>query len=644
MTGEYAKVYQPDGTFLGLLENAKLQYTLKDVPLHEAKFTLPVDDPKNELCRMGNEIEMFDNGTRIELFRIRSAPDAVYRTGGTITYNCEHVLATLMDNAIFGYLEIGGDGVTLADCMDTLLARQSVTRWVRGTCDFAALEHKYSVENKNLLQCILALAKPITGEHQWTYDTTVRPHQLHLIAPETATTCEMRYKRNMTEIRKSTDMEKLITRLYLLGYGEGVNQLTIRDVNGGVPYLDADTIGTWGVHESIHQDGTIESAATLRSIGEGLLEEHKNPYISYKVKAVDLYPLTGEPFDRYYPGKMARVNDQEYGILVTARVTEISKKDVRGKPGEIYVTIANRSRSASELIASLANRLSVGELNAQGNTVIYQVRYADNADKDHPASLPVEIPAECHRINKLRLRYKLSAFRSYSKGAAAGGGSTQTSTTGGGSVVTSSSGGYYAYSNNAWSSSPRATVGGGSMAYTGYGGNLATSSVAPDVIGVSGSADGSVGTHLHLSGTYYAQSHSHTGGSHQHYMDHYHSIEVAFNVPGHTHTTSVPSHYHDITIPSHTHDNEPGIYEGQTVASIVITVDGNTVPAGAITNNTVDLIPYLSKDSKGKILRDTEHTVLITPQAETGNTKGNTRIEAYAVVMTFVRSQGGGDY
>jgi phage minor structural protein len=48
----------------------------------------------------------------------------------------------------------------------------------------------------------------------------------------------------MVGIEKDEDPTEIITRLYPLGYGEGVNQLTISSVNNGVPYIDADTIGT----------------------------------------------------------------------------------------------------------------------------------------------------------------------------------------------------------------------------------------------------------------------------------------------------------------------------------------------------------------------------------------------------------------
>lgn len=637
---EYAKVYSPDGTYLGMLENAKLQYKRLMAPLETAIFTLPVYDPKNTLCQMGNEVELFDNGVRVELYRIKSAPDAIYTRGGTITYHCEHVFAYLMDNVIFRYFEVGGDGVYTPDVMDAYLAKQTVVRWVRGTCAFN-YQLQYSTENKTIAQGILAIPKPFAEESLFTYNTTVRPFVLNLIEPETEPSCEMRYERNMLEIRKSMDVEQLVTRLYPLGYGEGVNQLGIEDVNDGVPYLDADTIGTWGVRESIYQDGTIENAATLKLVSEALLEEYKNPYTAYKAKLIDLSNLTGEPFDKFDRGKMARVNDQEDGILVNARVVEISKKDVRGNPGEITVTLANRTRSVADTIAALANRLSIGELNAQGQTTIDTKEYTGNADKNHPVTFKVLIPQEFVRINKFKLHMELQPFRSYSQGAASGGGGTVTSQNGGNASITSENGGFQEATSG---------LSGGSI-FTGNvpEQNLTSGTSGPSTGGPSSnitgvnSADGdphihSLNSHTH---TVYSHTHSVTVPPHGHLMgNHTHTVTIN----GHSHTVNVPSHSHNVTFPNHTHNNIPGIYEGPTAESAIVTVDSNTVPTEAFVSGEADLTAYLSKDENGKILRGIKHIIVITPQASAGNTDGLSGISASVFLMAFIRSQGGGDY
>ena len=126
-----------------------------------------------------------------------------------------------------------------------------------------------------------------------------------------------------------------------------------------------------------------------------------------------------------------------------------------------------------------------------------------------------------------------------------------------------------------------------------------------------------------------------SGGSHVHGMLHDHSVFVETNIPA----LNVPlsSHSHDVNFPDHTHQDNPGIYRGTTASSVTIEVDGNTVPASAITNKEFDAVPYLSKDSAGRIRRGTWHTIRITPNVLT-------RIVADVYVKTFIRSISGGNY
>ena len=66
-------------------------------------------------------------------------------------------------------------------------------------------------------------------------------------------------------------------------------------------------------------------------------------------------------------------------------------------------------------------------------------------------------------------------------------------------------------------------------------------------------------------------------------------------------------------------------------------MDGTAVPASAIANGEFDAVPYLSKDSAGKITRGTWHRITFTPD-------GQTRIVADLHVKTFIRSITGGNY
>lgn len=760
MQHDYVKAYSQAGELLAILENAgEIAYNLPHNDLWTASFTLPSSDPKNAHCQAHNMVRVPDGMRDLGLYRIVGMPTSEETaTGGVKTYSLEHVMATLLDDVLFGYHEIGGPGVDTAQVIRYILAQQTTQRWVLGVCEYAD-QFAYKFENTSLLSALLSLGNVLTDEYTWDFDTSSTPWTVNLRHADTSPGCGIHYMRNMVEIEKTMDATTLVTRLYLLGYGEGVNQLTIREANNGLPYIDADTVSVWGIKASVYADTRIEDAATLKARGLSVLDRYKNPYITYTASAIDLTRLTGQEWDKHMPGKLVRVMDGEHGVNFTARIVNISKENVRGRPGEIEITIANAPRDAADSINTLADRMGISELYSQGATNLYSQQYADNADATHPARMRVYVPSGCVRINQMLLSWQLDAFRAYETGAAAGGAtatttqsggsSTSTSSAGGASERTSRSGGAYAQTLAQEVITTQAVTGGtiaghsgdtsgntgyainssgNSMTSTGSSGKQTTgdssilttySSSSAMVTGESGdhahsgpshshsfSGSDSVGDHGHYheiaspgtstvtrgisrtithnvsisgttssagtgsTGTAGAHRHSmashthgmrhthavdgHTHGmAHRHNFSHSHNVVCVVNIPSqditipahshvfetsdHTHSVSIEAHTHDLTLADHTHEIVYGIYEGNTASSVTLKVDGNTVPASAITSDEMDIVGYLAKDEEGKITRGTWHEIEIVPN-------GLTRIEANLFVQAFVQSVGGGDF
>ena len=274
---EYVRVYNQNMQLLGILDNADgVGYELKHNDLSTATLCLPTPDEKNAYMAAHNNVRIFDGDEEVGLFRIVGEPEKSNALSGWTEYALEHVIATLVDDVLFGYHEIGGSGVYTRDVAEYILSKQEVRRWQLGRCDYSD-QYTYKFENINLLAALFSLGKVLTDDYQFTFDTTTTPWTVNLIRLDDVTECEIRYRRNMQEITRSMDATALVTRLYLLGYGEGVNQLTIKGVNNGVPYVQADTVSVWGVKSSVFADTTIEDAALLKARGLALLEELKNP-------------------------------------------------------------------------------------------------------------------------------------------------------------------------------------------------------------------------------------------------------------------------------------------------------------------------------------------------------------------------------
>lgn len=612
---------------LAYLEKAmSTGYSLKTNSLWTASFKLPGDDPKNQYCQPLNYVEIFDGDERIDLFRI-IGEDQTRSTTATRVYTCEHVLATLMNDVLFQYHQIGGTGIFTPDIINYVLEKQTTKRWVLGKCEFNR-GFEYNWENANLLAALFAIPECFDTEYMWEWDTTKYPWEISLVQPGNTLKSEIRYRKNMTEISKTVDSTSIANRIYALGYGEGVNQLTIESVNGGCAYVeDADSIEKYGLCPTIVVDGRYEIAENLKAYASRLLDELKQPYISYKVSAIDLFRLVKDSVSRFWPGDIVRVYDECDNLTIRARIVSVEKPDFLGDPGNVEVVLANKEKDIAGSISDLQNRALINETYAQGATNQQIYNFADNADPEHPAVLKIFISDSTVRINKITLNIEFEAFRAFETTLKDGGG--QTTSSGGGCTSTSSSGGGANTSTaSGGGKSVTSESGGGSTATTTNTGDYNTNDVTPTgKITDSGM--------LIMNSHHHQLFHSHNVNI----PEHTHSVSVpahshGFSIGSHSHSVSIPDHSH--TVEDHTHGINFGIYEGETATSATIIVDGTELPKQE-NYSDIDIIKYLATTDSGKITRNTWHTIKVKPDKMS-------RIVGAVFAQIFCASRGGGDY
>ena len=657
---------------MAYLQNAfNVGYEQRFNELWTAQFSLPLTDPKNAECLPLRFVEIFDGDQRVDLFRIIPTATIKSESDRVITYRCEHILATLLDDVMFQYHEIGGTGVFTTAVLEYILARQTVARWQLGTVGFAR-QFLYKWENENLLGALFSVPRPFAEEYRWTWDTSEYPWTLNLVGPDDDPGPEIRYHKNLRGVEKEEDPTHLCTRLYPLGYGEGVNQLTIESEHPeGKSYIDADTQSTYGIISRVWVDRRHENAEILYNAALAMLEALKIPRISYKVEGADLYQVSRDPLERFRLGANVRVVDEELGIDFTARVVGLSKADVVGAPGDIGLEIANAPEDIAGSIAELANRTRINEVYAQGATNLDSHNFADNCDPDYPAVMRFYVPEETVRINKMLLSYQSEAFRAYSRAVAGGGAHSDTVAAGGAYSDTTPSGGGHTSGASSQTTTPSAGehkhimfVRGGSWTpgYSGrststpmteldwhnhtdlnqphdhntgfdYYSNISTENhrhvITWDLID-AWFADGDVSVGIPASELATVLTTWEDAGEHTHGMAHTHTVQ------NHTHGYSVPNHQHGFSIPDHEHQIEHGIFQGPSPTVVVVKVDGNTVPDLGTSETDVDIVPYLAKDEGGRIQRGW-HEITITPD-------NLGRIVANVVSQFFVQSRGGGDF
>ena len=554
--------------------------------IYRLKFSLPADDPKVDFCQAFHYVRYGE--TNANLYRIISLDHDDTETP-TVTVNCEHVIATLCDNVMFGsYIYNGSlDGTdgTTRDAINWVLEHQTVRNWTLGECDFDYL-YEYNWEQENLLNALYSIPKELTAPYQWTFDTLSYPWRLSLKKIDTTVKPEyyIRAGINLLDSHTSKDFTDICTRLYPLGYGEGINQLTIREENDDVPYLEAppDIIRKYGRKEKVLVDRSFENAESLKAYAERILENLQTPGTSRSFNVVDLYPITTKAIDHAAVGKVCRLTEDNSTVYITKTTRMLDQE------GNLQIELSDKATDIVTTIADLADRVRIESVYAQGATQIYQHSKDANAgitvDKGHVISL--YFPSEMKQINKVLLRLKLKKFRMYNQTTASGGGVGQTSTSTGTSNISSSG-----------------TIG------TSWEWDYPQINTSTPVI---------------PGGDFY---------SHYHYHDyiqlaHSHQLSLAVSDSGHTHSFSVPEHSHGIT---------PGIFENSaSPSSFWLYVSGQLKTTVSGTNYNADITEYLL-NAQGQIPRNSWIDVTIVP-----NTLAY--VVSSVFLQGFVQSRGGGNY
>lgn len=629
-----------------ILENAyAISYEKQVNSIWQASFSLPINDPKVAKVELLNYVEIEG-----DLYRI--IPKRTSKSGNSVTFQCEHVLSTLLDSSLFKYHQL--TNYTTKEVIEYILSQQKNKHWELRKCDFTRYFH-YSWENENgLVAPLFSIPKPFDEPYMWVFDTSSYPWQIDLIKPSNVPTCRIKEGYNLIDFEIEEDPMNVVNRIYPLGAGEGVNQLTIESVNNGIPYLEDRQPGE-EIMEYIWVDQRFTDAQSLMDNAKVLLDEWKKLKVTWKTTAANVSSITGLSIDELKWGTVVRLQLDNYPTI-DLRIMKESKSDVKGAPGDVNLEIGNVTEDLSTTETDLQRRQQVNELYSQGATNILNFTYQDNCDDKIPAVIPFYVDDDVVNINTVELTFRTKKFRAYSQ-ATKGGGELVKSTGGGGGTVksTSSGGGTTATSSSGGGTSTSTQSGGGSAPTSSAGGNhrhkmftykgenstigqvrVYEASPQPDGSGVGSLFMGGFPDDVYTAGSSGNHSHNVSVPAHSHNFstpNHTHSV----NIPNHSHNIDLPNHTHQIELPDHTHEVDHKIVELSSLpSSVVIKVDGNTVPHTSTSGDRINLVDYMSKDSGGKITRG-RHEVTITPN-------GLGRVEADLILRVFIQSQLGGEF
>lgn len=634
----FPELYDVNGNMVAVLHNAyNISYKKIKNGLWTCSFKLPLDDSKSALVMPKHHIALYDHDQYVGRFIVNPKRTSKNETAREISFECEHVLALLHNDILFRYHQLSN--YTTTDVLEYLLDIQEVAHWQLGTVDFTRYFH-YSWENEDsLLNAIMSVPKPFDVSYMWTWDDTTYPYTLNLVEPSDELKDVIVAGKNLKGIEIVEDPSTLVTRIYGLGAGEGVNQVDITKVNAGLPYLrNAASEAQYGVHKYIFADNRFEDANSLKATMQALLDKYKEPIKTCSVDAIDYYLKEYYDLGRYTVGDLLGVFDLDTSTNTEMRVEVYGKSDIYGAPDDLTLELGNKIGDIGMTISDLQKKQLVNEVYSQGATNIDSRDFVGECDENYPAIIRFHIPDDVVNINSMLLTFETLKYRAYSKAIKGGGAEVISSTSDAGGAVASRS--QSSAGGGAVASTSKTSAGGGnhrhlmfdwidqpggspSLPLNGY---LAASNLGGDAA-------------YRIVEMYSEAGDLYTAGASG---DHSHTFEIPA-IEEHTHEFTIPaidahSHEFEVNIPEHTHAMEHGIFEYANLPSTVsITVDGNAVPGTALSGENIDLIPYLMKDTDGKIARGRFAEIVLTPN-------DLARINATVTSRLFIQSRIGGKY
>lgn len=370
-------------------------------PLSYAEMTLPATDVQIEPRQL---IELFGPDGSLGVYRVTAV--SADHVDQTQRLALDHAFATLSDDVAPGSEAVTFAG-TVRQVLEHLLTHQNGTpRWTLGQCDAPGdyqIVYQYGYEN--LMTALLRVAQTLPEGYAWQFEMG-SAWVLHLVRLPTEAQCEARLTRNLRAAQVTVDTSDLCTRVY--PFGGVVDDVRI-DLTSrlGVPYVDGDTVGKWGVISRTFTEPKIDNAPLLEQIARRYLEQRQDPVTSVRLSALALSEATGETLDRFAPGYLCRLPLPEQGIALSERIVEVEYPDLVSRPTEAILTLANRLPAAEDELNSLLRENTYQILAGSGGYMTTTMLYSGSGCTNSPSVKKLVITDEFVVIDSVVLTITL---------------------------------------------------------------------------------------------------------------------------------------------------------------------------------------------------------------------------------------------
>lgn len=103
------------------------------------------------------------------------------------------------------------------------------------------------------------------------------------------------------------------------------------------------------------------------------------------------------------------------------------KTDLYAADPENKASIQQSEKRYSRRDGRLIRKSRIAELYSQGSTCIYAISFNGNCDAQNPLEVWIPVDTNAASINVFQIKYRVTAFRAYSKAASASGGQARSS-------------------------------------------------------------------------------------------------------------------------------------------------------------------------------------------------------------------------
>lgn len=324
--------------------------------ISEAQLTLGDKDPA---IPMHGWVKIYNKNGLVGIFRRTSRNDNI-TVDKTVTLR--HGLDILQDSVWEGSEDFEG---TRAAFLTAILNHQTsiingVKPWVLGTCQDARTVSK-KLNYDNLLDLFLKEAED-GGDYYYTFDQSVWPWQVSLVAKPSGVLSEFRLNRNIEKCKISDNDSELCTRLIL-------------NVNKKKTNSDPDTPDE---EQSIYRVYNNDAAQAIYGIvtktadidvtqdtlpggpfpeadawAADFLSKRSEPQLQIQVDGLVLSGITGSTWDESRICELCRVALPEYSAAISQRVVTINYPDLYGAPERVSVSLANTLPSYSQSLKAV---------------------------------------------------------------------------------------------------------------------------------------------------------------------------------------------------------------------------------------------------------------------------------------------------